>query len=256
MINAAGTLYQGGITVTSNGTGCTSQPTVSFPSGNISGAAAFVFFSPLNIVATEFPTAINNVMSFYSFLAHCSAGGTSPGVGTCTPFSAQPIPGNPKDLHLFGDSAGSQLALLSAATGTTYLDNILEDPGYSEWSDKGFAVTAVGVWSVAVDLANMYSSATTRSAQWALPGMLGWPTATNAAAASPKNFLTNASPQTLMINGSLDPITPASDVSAACAAAPASTTCMIIQGQSHELDVWTYPGLTLGNILNFLLAIP
>jgi acetyl esterase/lipase len=270
-IASDGTIQAGLVAVTSNGTGCTSQPTVNFVAGAggwPAGCAAFnaggvqscrlpfmtAFFSVVGIAATQWPNHANDLSAFFSYLATCGAGGSSPGSGACNvaPFAGQPVPGNPMDLRDFGDSAGAHLALRMGQAGSTYLDTNATHDGYSEWSSAGWKITATAAWSVPVDIANMYSSTGDRSATWALGGLLGW-SPTNFTDVSPLNHVSASNPRMLAVNGTIDAITPLGLIRTFVGTAPNTASMVTVTGQQHELDTWTYPGLTLHWVEEFLL---
>src|SRR3974377_1881178 len=93
------------------------------------------------------PVPMRDLAAFLSYLAHCSAGGTSHNSGTCTAVTGSAnTPGNPHQIVLVGSSAGgmyTQLLLQSGCVNGSmcpFLDNNITDlgKGYTPWSDTGW----------------------------------------------------------------------------------------------------------------------
>ncbi len=241
-----------GFAVGSLGVGCTSL-SVSFPNGptNASGTAQYVG-AGVTVPETQWPVPGNDLAAFHSFLAHCAAAGASHVTGSCSSYAQNPVPGNPMDQVVFGDSAGAHLSAMIALTGTSLLNTNVGTPGYSEWTDTGWKVRAYAVWSLPADLFTMFQTSWGfGNAQMALISLLGrYPAASDAA--SPVHYLSPANPPGLVINGTLDPITPNGQASELYATGTA--VGVAVTGQSHELDVWKFPGVTLGAVYSFLEA--
>jgi hypothetical protein len=146
---------------------------------------------------------------------------------------------------------------MAALSGATYLNNTSGNAGYSEWTDTNWTVTDAAVWSLPADLNNMWQNDTSRAGEWALAGLIGGypPSTASLTAASPQHYASNRAMRMAVVNGSIDDLTPAAQVSTFCASVPGAT-CLIVPGQRHELDTWTYPGVTLGNVLKFILPLP
>jgi hypothetical protein len=91
----------------------------------------------------NWPTPARNMASLMSFLGQCSAGGTSPGTGDCTPF-ANMAPGDPNKMIIVGGSSGGAIAhwlsMADCNEGATcpFLDNTPGDPGYTKWAGKNW----------------------------------------------------------------------------------------------------------------------
>jgi hypothetical protein len=239
-------------TVKSLGVGCSSL-SVSFPNGPANASATAQYMGAgVTVPETQWPVPGNDVAAFHSFLAHCAAGGSSRGVGSCASYSSDSIPGNPLDQVVFGDSAGAHLAAMVALTGSSLLNTSAGTPGYSEWADTGWKVRAYAIWSVPSDLFTMFQTSTNfGNVQMTLLALLGRPPVINDKA-SPVTYISPSNPPGLVINGTLDPVTPngqASELYATGAAVGVTVT-----GQTHELDVWKFPGVTLGAVYSFLEA--
>lgn len=94
----------------------------------------------------QYPTPVNDVASFFSFLAHCSYGGTSYNSGSCAGFTN--VPGNPQQIMLMNDSAGGLYELVALQGGCnkgstcTFLDNnpAHAGHGYTVWTDTNWTV--------------------------------------------------------------------------------------------------------------------
>ena len=116
-------------------------------------------------IGSGWPVAENDIASFASFLAQCSAGGLTPGTGVCSTFHS--VPGNPQEIVEIGASAGGLYGLrfLQAGcnNGTTcaYLVNTPSAVGYTPWNAKNWRVrnpygtTSIG-YSDAMDPAAIY----------------------------------------------------------------------------------------------------
>jgi uncharacterized protein (TIGR03437 family) len=260
-IDATGHIPQGNVTITNPGNpgSATAMPAVSFPDGGIQAARASVFGSILSIPSTQFPANQNDIACFDAYLAQCSAGGATPGTGACAAYSAEPAPGNPMLMGNTGDSAGAQLALVDAWSGTAFLNAMTGSPGYCEWTNTNWKVVRAAPWSVPIDMASMYSGALTRAAEYGLLGVLGQAAAPKqTAAASPITYLNANSAPALLLNGSADLITSPVQVRTACQAQPSVVSCAIVPACPPQAPpIASTAPLTAGsNSLSAAAAIP
>jgi hypothetical protein len=280
-IETDGTIHQGSVTVTSNGIGCTSAPTIAFSAGtggwpNPCTAttcylpSARAFFSSVLIAETQWPAQINDVSAFASYLGQCAAGGLTPGTGACPVASTNPAPGNPMDQRWSGDSSAAQLATVMGQVGNTLLDTTFGHPSYSEWAAP-WKVTKVATWSVPDDIAYGYNFGNSQAPPWGYGGLVGPVAAsTYVGTASPSHNVSSASAPMLQVNGTADAVTPSAQVLAFNLQVPNTSTPLIVTSGCtgatsgpggtcpHELDLapgtWLYPGLTLGPVYCWLFC--
>jgi hypothetical protein len=116
--------------------------------------------------ALGWPIPANDLASLMSFLAQCSAGGLTPGTGSCASFST--VPGDPQRIVRMGASAGGLLGLRflqdKCDTGTRcpYLNNKVGTEGYTPWTARTWRVfnpfgkSSIG-WSDELDPPAVYA---------------------------------------------------------------------------------------------------
>jgi hypothetical protein len=122
---------------------------------------AYQFFPAL-----RWPIPANDLASLMSFLAQCSAGGLTPGTGSCASFDT--VPGNPQQIVRMGASAGGLLGLrflqsgCNTGAGCPYLNNQVGTAGYTPWSARQWTVfnpygkSSIG-WSDELDPPAVYA---------------------------------------------------------------------------------------------------
>lgn len=122
---------------------------------------AYQFFPAL-----RWPVPANDLASLMSFLAQCSAGGLTPGTGSCASFNT--VPGDPQRIVRMGSSTGGMIGLLflqgKCYTGAQcpYLNNRVGTEGYTPWTARKWTVynpfgTSSIDWSAELDPPAVYA---------------------------------------------------------------------------------------------------